>query len=132
MLTDPMMDKLYAMKLHGMVAALEEQRRDAGICDLSFEDRLAMLIERQYLEREDRAFRTRLKYAGLRDSGPCVEAINYRLERMLSRSQLEVLIAPGWIRNGRNVLLTGPTGLGKSSSAKRWLGRHAVMAFAPW
>ncbi len=114
MITEPMMDKLYAMKLHGMAAAIEEQRHDAGICDLSFEDRLAMLVEREYLEREDRAFRIRMKYAGLRDSGPCVEAINYRLERMLSRSQLEVLIAPDWIRNGRNVLLTGPTGLGKS------------------
>ncbi len=114
MLTEPMMDKLCAMKLHGMAAALEDQRRDSNISDLGFEDRFGMLVERQYLERQARAFASRLRYAGLKQDGPCVEGINYRLERELSRSQLENLLGPDWIRHGRNVLLIGKTGLGKS------------------
>lgn len=114
MLTEPLMDKLYAMKLHGMAAALEDQRRSADITDLGFEDRLGLLVERQYLERQQKAFATRLRYAGLRQDGPCIEDINYRLDRTLSRSQVEPLQGPDWIRRGRNVLITGKTGLGKS------------------
>lgn len=114
MLIEPTMDKLHSMKLGGMVAALEEQRRNPDITELSFEDRFAMIVERQHLERRQQAFIARLKYAGLREAGPSIEAINYRLERMLTRSQLEVLIGPDWIRHSRNALFTGPTGLGKS------------------
>lgn len=114
MLFEPMMTKLHAMKLTGMAAALEEQRRDASFAELSFEDRLGLLVERQFLYKEERALRNRLRYAGLKDSGPCAEDINYRLQRNLSRSQLEVLLAPDWVHHGRNALITGRTGLGKS------------------
>ena len=118
MLFEPMMEKLYAMKLNAMAAALEDQRKDAAITELSFEDRLGLLVERQFLYKEERALRTRLRYAGLKDSGPCLEDLNYRLKRGLSRSQLEVLMAPDWIRQGRNALFTGATGLGKSYIAE--------------
>ena len=118
MLFEPLMDKLYAMKLHGIATALEEQRKDPQATALSFEDRLAMLIERQYLFKENRAFNNRLRYAGLKKNGPCVENINYRAERNLSRSQLEVLIGPEWITQGRHALLTGKTGVGKSYIAE--------------
>ena len=137
MLIEPTIDKLHAMKLSGMATALQEQRRNANISELRFEDRLAMLVERQYLEREDRALKTRLKYAGLRDPGPTIEAINYRLARKLSRSQVEVLHGPDWVRHGRNVLLTGATGLGKSFIAEALArqacrnGFRAMVFYAP-
>ena len=124
MLTEPTIEKLHAMKLLGMIDALDDQRRDPKLCALGFEDRFAMLVERQYLEREDSAFRARLKYAGLPQSGPSIEAIDYRLDRTLARSQLEALIGPDWIRHARNVLITGSTGLGKSFIAEA-LARQA-------
>jgi DNA replication protein DnaC len=124
MLFEPLMEKLYAMKLNGMAAALEEQRKDSQITSLSFEDRLTLLVERQYLFREDRALKNRLHYAGLKEGGPCVENINYRAERNLSRSELEVLVGAEWINQGRHALLTGPTGVGKSYIAEA-LARQA-------
>jgi len=124
MLIEPLIEKLYAMKLNGMAAAFEEQRKDSTVGELGFEDRFAMLVERQYLYKEDRALKSRLRYAGLNDTGPCLENINYRAKRNLSRSQLEPLMAPQWILHGRNVMLTGPTGVGKSYIAKA-LARQA-------
>jgi DNA replication protein DnaC len=118
MLLEPMIDKLHSLKLHGMVTALEEQRRDAEYTQLSFEDRLGMLVERQYLEQRQRSLTARLRYAGLKDTGPAPEDINYRIRRGLSRSELEPLLAPDWIRQGRNALFTGPTGMGKSYLAE--------------
>jgi DNA replication protein DnaC len=118
MLIEPMMEKLYAMKLNGMAAAVEEQRKDPEIADLGFEDRLGIIVERQYLYKEDRALKSRLRYAGLNDSGPCIENINYRGKRNLSRSQLEPLVATQWISHGQNAMITGPTGVGKSYIAK--------------
>ena len=124
MLFEPLMEKLYAMKLNGMAAALEEHRNDPQATALSFEDRFALLVERQYLFKEDRALKNRLHDAGLRTDGPCVENLNYRAERHLSRTQLDVLISPEWIRQGRHALLTGPTGDGKSYIAEA-LARQA-------
>ena len=60
MLNEQTMSKLYALKLHGMAEAYEEQRRQARMDDLSFEERLALLVERQWLWKENRALATRL------------------------------------------------------------------------
>jgi DNA replication protein DnaC len=124
MLNQPTIDKLHALRLNAMADALDEQRSDAHITDLSFEDRFGLLVERQYQQSQDRAFMTRLRYAGLSPNGPCVEDINYRHPRNLTRSKLEVLIAPEWIKHGRSALITGATGLGKSYLASA-LARHA-------
>ena len=118
MLEQPLIEKLYDMKLNGMAAAFEEQRREPAAADLSFDDRFGLLVERQYLYKEERALRTRLHFAGLKDSGACIEDINYRLKRDISRDQVEALIAPEWLRQGRNALITGATGLGKSNIAE--------------
>jgi len=124
MLIEPMTQKLYAMKLNGMAIALEEQRKDSTIAELVFEDRLALLVERQYVHTEQRAFKSRLHYSGLKENGPCLEAIDYRAKRNLSRNLLEPLITTQWIDHGQNALITGPTGVGKTYIAKA-LARHA-------
>ena len=113
MLYEPTIQKMQAMKLQGMVEALEEQRRSAAIGDVSFEDRLAMLVERQWLWKESRAFSTRLKFAKLRQSA-CLEDVDYRQKRGLQRSVMDHLAGCDWVRHAQNCLITGKSGLGKS------------------
>jgi DNA replication protein DnaC len=113
MLYEPTINKLLTMKLNGMVDALEEQRKRAELATWSFEDRLALLVERQWLWKENRALATRLKYAKLRQPA-CVEDIDYRHPRGLSRRVIEHLLGSDWVQHAQNCLITGPTGVGKS------------------
>jgi DNA replication protein DnaC len=114
MLNEPLIDRLHAMKLTGIAQALGEQRANPSMAGISFEERLSLLIERQYQFVSERALRNRLRFAGLSDSGPSLEGIDYRYERALQPSQLDALIAPEWIRQGKSALITGATGLGKT------------------
>jgi len=107
------MEKLMAMKLHGMAQAYDEQRQQSQITDLSFDERLAMLIDRQWIWKEDRALTARLKYAQLKQAA-CLEDIDYRSPRGLSRALLDQLASGEWIRHHHSCLITGPTGAGKS------------------
>ena len=68
MLNEPTMNKLYEMKLNGMAEAYQEQRGGRSTADLSFDERFAMLVERQWLWKENRALATRLTYARLKQS----------------------------------------------------------------
>lgn len=113
MLYEPTLQKMQAMKLTGMAEALEEQRKSADTSALSFEDRLALLVERQWLWKENRALVTRLKFARLRQSAS-LEDIDYRQHRGLQRSVIEHLAGGDWIAQAQNCLMTGPTGVGKS------------------
>jgi DNA replication protein DnaC len=108
-----MMTKLLAMKLNGLVEALEEQRKSAQTAALSFEERLALLVERQWLWKENRAMATRLQFAKLRQSA-CLEDIDYRQHRGLQRSVIEHLAGSDWLKYGQNCIITGLTGVGKS------------------
>lgn len=113
MLYEPTIQKMQTMRLHGMVEALEEQRKSNQVADLGFEDRLAMLVERQWLWKENRSLRTRLKFAKLRQPA-CLEDLDYRQQRGLQRSVIEHLAGNDWVRYAQNCLITGPTGVGKS------------------
>ena len=113
MLLEPTINKMQALKLNGMVEALEEQRRTTDKGSWSFEDRLAMLVERQWIWRENRTMKTRLKFAKLRQTA-CVDDINYRHHRGLQRSVIDHLAASDWVQCGQNCIITGPIGLGKS------------------
>ena len=113
MLYTQTIDKLQALRLEGMVQALEEQRRQNGIVGLDFEDRLALLVERQWLWKENRGLTIRLKNAQFKISAS-LEDLDYRNSRELKRAQIEQLRASQWVKAHRNCLITGPTGSGKT------------------
>lgn len=113
MLANPTIEKLKSLKLSGMVKSLEEQMGLEGISELDFFERLGLLVDREVLERENRRLKSRLKTAKLREAAS-VEDIDYRHPRGLDRGLMASLAGCSWIASARNVIITGPTGVGKT------------------
>jgi DNA replication protein DnaC len=113
MLQHQTLERLRALKLTGMAEALEEQLAQPQTFDLAFEERLALLIEREQLHRDNRRLKRLLSAAKLRVNA-CVEDIDYRHPRGLQRSQMAPLANGDWLRRAQNLCLTGPTGCGKT------------------
>ncbi|HEV2399562.1 MAG TPA: IS21-like element helper ATPase IstB [Candidatus Sulfotelmatobacter sp.] len=114
MLNQPMIEKLLAMRLHGMVEALKAQEQDRAIEELSFLERFALLVDQQWDWRENQALTRRLKAAKLK--GPaCVEDIDYRAPRGLDKTAVRTLAKDStWVRNHENIFVIGSCGVGKS------------------
>ena len=113
MLTHPTLEKLHTLHLTGMLKALGEQQQMAEISCLGFEERLGLLIDRELTERENRRLETRLKKAKLRHCC-CVEDLDFKASRGLDKALIISLAACIWIARGLNLLICGPTGIGKS------------------
>ena len=113
MLTHPTIDRLRELGLVGMAHALEDQRRQPDAMQLGFEDRLAMLVDREALERDNKRLKVRLRFAGLRQSA-APEDVDYRAHRGLDRGLFQRLAQGDWIERQQNLLITGPTGVGKT------------------
>ncbi len=113
MLLQQTIDRLHEMKLTGMAQALEEQGGIPDIADLSFDDRLALLLERESTAREGRRLRRLLQLARLRLQAS-VEDIDFRTRRGLDKSVFLKLAACDWIRQHQVVLIVGATGTGKT------------------
>lgn len=114
MLQQPMIEKLLAMRLHGMAEALKSQEQDPAARELSFLERLGLLVDQQWSWRENQALMRRLKVAKLR-ANACVEDIDYRAARGLEKSVIRALAQESsWVNNHENIFVLGPTGVGKS------------------
>ena len=113
MLNNQTITQLFDMKLHGMADAFEEQRQQPQITELDFNERFGMLVDRQWRWREERALSSRLRSAKFRMPA-CIEDIDYRASRGLKRPTIEQLRGGEWIGYHQNVILTGPTGTGKT------------------
>ncbi|NWA46610.1 ATP-binding protein [Pseudomonas reactans] len=113
MLPNPTLDKLQILRLHGMIKALGEQHATPDINDLSFDERLGLMVDRELTEREDARLTTRLKAARLRHNA-CLEDIDYRSPRGLDKALILQLGSGQWLRDGLNLIIGGPTGVGKT------------------
>jgi DNA replication protein DnaC len=114
MLIEPMMEKLLAMRLHGMAEGLKTQQQDAAASELGFLERLALLVDQQWTWRENQALGRRMKAARLRGTA-CVEEIDFRTSRGLDKSVIRALAQEsGWVAKHENIFVLGPTGVGKS------------------
>ena len=113
MLIQQTREHLHTLRLTGMLQAFEEQLSQPAMGELSFEERFAMLVDREVLYRENRRLERLLKGAKLR-VGACVEDIDYRHPRGLEKSRMASLTSLDWVRQSLNLCLTGPTGCGKT------------------
>ena len=113
MLKHPTLDKLHALKLTGMAAALADQSATPDITDLSFEERLGLLVDREMTERDNRRMTSRLRRAKLRHNA-ILEDLDYRYSRGLDKGLVQSLASCQWVKEHLNVLITGPTGVGKT------------------
>lgn len=114
MLTENTLDTLRQLKLHGMAQALTEQRDAPNTHALAFEERFALLVDRERLYRQNSRYRGLLRDARLKVAQACIEDVNYRPDRGLDKAQIAALADGAWLRRGQNLLLTGPTGSGKT------------------
>ena len=113
MMTQQTMEKLRAMRLRGMAEAYQQQMENPDAVALTFDERLALLVDQHATWRENKAMARRLKTSQL-DSAPCAEDVNYRHARQLDAAQFRALLNSQWVAQHHSVLLTGPTGIGKS------------------
>lgn len=118
MLNQPTIEKLYAMRMRGMADAFTQQQEDPQTRQLSFEERFALLVDRQWGWRQNRALERRLRDARLQ--GPaCMEDIDFRAARGLDKQVVRSLIHDSdWVRRHQHIFLVGPTGIGKTFLAR--------------
>jgi DNA replication protein DnaC len=114
MLIQPTLDTLNRLKLHGMALALSEQMTTGAVQQLAFEERVALMLEREVSYRENRRLGRLLRHAQLKERAAVIEDIDYRSRGGLDRSQLASLASCDWIRLGQNLLIHGATGSGKT------------------
>jgi DNA replication protein DnaC len=114
MLHQHTLDQLRSLRLDGMIAALNDSATQAAADGLPFEQRLALLVQRELDWRDGKRVARLLKNTRLKVSSACVEDIDWRAGRGLDRHLVTALAAGDWIRHGRQLLITGATGCGKT------------------
>jgi DNA replication protein DnaC len=114
MLNEPTLQKLKELNLDVLATAWIEQQASPQVQSLSFDERLGLLVDAQWLARENKRLGRLLKEAKLRLSQACIEDIKYGARRELDKAQIRQLATCVWIQQHQNVLVTGMTGTGKT------------------
>jgi DNA replication protein DnaC len=129
MLNEQTLDKLYAMKLDGMAEAFKEQLQQPDMAQMGFEERFGLLVDRLWTWKEDRRMQRLLRAAKFKING-CVEDIDYKTPRGIDKSVILRLASCDWIKSAQNVIITGPTGVGKTFLACALANKACRMGFS--
>ena len=130
MLNEHTLQQLRTLRLDGLVHALQDPASTSAAASLAFEERLALLVQREVDWRDAKRLTRLLKTARLKISGACIEDINWRVSRGLDRALITTLAGGDWLRHGRNVLITGATGVGKTWLACALAQQAAQLGFS--
>lgn len=114
MLQEPTIEKLYAMRLGAMAAAWQNQQADTSLVGLTFDERFALLVDAEHIARDGRRIAKLLNDAHLRIGNACIEDVETGAGRGLEKAMARQLGNCSWVDQHHNVLVTGPTGVGKS------------------
>ena len=122
MFINPTLDKLRAMRLRDLAEALQRQMEDPALGQLSFEERLSLLVDQLWVVRENRALARRLQKSRLKMQA-CLEDTDYLHPRGLDRALVRSLSTSQWVRSHHNLLIVGPCGVGKTFLASAFAHR---------
>lgn len=114
MLREPTIDKLHTLRLRAMAAAWAEQQNSADVIAMSFDERFALLVDAEWMARENARLSRALKEAKLRISGASIEGVDYPPPRELDKALLRQLASCKWVHEHQTVIVTGATGTGKT------------------
>lgn len=114
MMNEPTLDKLQALRLHAFADAWTAQSNDRNLAELSFDERLGLLVDAEHLARDNKRMARLLTQAKLRMSNACVEDIDYAARRQLDKAIIRQLATCRWVQEHNNVIITGKTGTGKT------------------
>ena len=129
MMIQQTLDSLYAMKLNGMADGFKDQMNQPNIRDLSFEERFSLLVDRQVTYQDERKMKRLLLNARLKINA-CIEDIDYKTPRGIDKSVILRLASCDWIKNAQNIIITGPTGVGKTYLACALANRACRMGLS--
>lgn len=115
--------KLNDMKLTGMAKAYQDRRTKPDHKDLSFDEFFGILVDDEHVYRKNKRLKRLLKRAKFKISSACLEEIDYRQQRGLQKTRIVNLQNTSWLENHQNILITGPTGVGKT---------YLACAFGNW
>lgn len=114
MLNEPTLEKLLALRLNALATAWTEQQRSPESSSLCFDERLALLVDAEWLDRQNKRLGRALREAKLRLPNACLEDVDYPARRQLDRARVRELTRCAWVEQHHNVVITGPTGVGKT------------------
>jgi len=114
MLNHPTLDQLKELRLDGMAEAFSELEAQDGTATLNHAEWLALLIDREASSRATKRFESRMRSAKLRHVGAVPEDVDYRTRRNLDKALFQQLLTGRWIKDNRNLMITGPCGVGKT------------------
>ena len=126
----PIQELTDKLKLSAFYAALIEQETQPAYSDLPFEKRVQMLLESEVLERDNKRLQRLVKQAKLHERGANISEINFSPDRNLDKSVILDLAGGNYLKYFRNIILTGPTGAGKSYIAQAYANKAMSMGYS--
>src|SRR5690242_5216155 len=102
------------MRLDVLAAAWSEQQKNPDIQKLSFDERLGLLIDAEWMHRENKRLSRALKEAKLRNGNACIEDLDYAPRRELEKATIRQLASCRWVEEHQTIVISGATGTGKT------------------